>query len=673
MIRFKTAAAMSALCAAQVVALGACADMTPPPQYPVSAPAPAPVPVAPAPAPAPVAPPPAPDDDTPKAAPTAPVGSSALPATPGAKVAPPKSKPSARLEPRYETASFYLFAASSDGASVTVGKGDTLAKIAKKVGVSIDDLAKANKIEPPYTLKLGQTLTVPGKAPEPTVAPEKPSKAAKGKGKAAAKPEPKPPETVTVGKGDTLAKIAKKAGVSIDDLAKANNLSAPYRLKQGQTLVLSGDGAASDEPAASSAPASKPEKASKADKPPAPASVKVGKGQTLQSIADKAGVPVAELAKLNHLKKPYRVKRGQVIKLPADESDTAPAPSLSLRGEKSHGGAVQKAAPPKVVTAGRHDTLQTIADKAGVPVAELAKLNHLKKPYKIKRGQKIKVPGHAAPEAAAPSAPASYQVQKGDTLYSIARKFSTTPQALADANGLDLGAHVKVGRRLQLPGGPLDRPAPPATASRAPSREPGQPVPYSTLPANPGAAPITPGVGPSTAPPSSSLTEKLTPYTRPNSLPPPAATSATPPGGSSDAEVSAAGRGFFQWPVRGRLLAGFGPSAAGQRNAGMDLAAPANTPVMAAAAGEVVYSGNSVPGYGNLVLIRHEGGWVTAYAHLANLDVKMRQTVAQGQQIGQVGTTGGVDQPQLHFEVRYAPNVKDAARPIDPMLVLPPQ
>jgi murein DD-endopeptidase MepM/ murein hydrolase activator NlpD len=247
-------------------------------------------------------------------------------------------------------------------------------------------------------------------------------------------------------------------------------------------------------------------------------------------------------------------------------------------------------------------------------------------------------------------------VQKGDTLYSIGRKFSTSPQAIADANGLDMGTHLNAGRKLQLPGGPLDHPAP-ATTTRSPSREPSQPVPYSSLPSNPGAAPVTP---PASSSPPGGLTEKLTPYTRPNTLPPPAATSQTPAGGTTDADVSAAGRGFFQWPV-------------GQRNAGMDLAAPANTPVMAAAAGEVVYSGNSVPGYGNLVLIRHDGGWVTAYAHLANLDVKMRQTVAQGQQIGQVGTTGGATEPQLHFEVRYAPNVKDAARPIDPMLVLPPQ
>ena len=135
--------------------------------------------------------------------------------------------------------------------------------------------------------------------------------------------------------------------------------------------------------------------------------------------------------------------------------------------------------------------------------------------------------------------------------------------------------------------------------------------------------------------------------------------------------MAAAGKGLFQWPVRGDILQKFGPLAGGQRSDGVDIGDAVGTPVIAAAAGEVVYAGNSLPGFGNMVLLRHDGGWVTVYAHLASLDVKMRQTVAQGQTIGAVGQTGGVSQPQLHFEVRYAPTAKDKPRTIDPMLVLP--
>ncbi|RYG03674.1 MAG: M23 family metallopeptidase, partial [Caulobacteraceae bacterium] len=94
-------------------------------------------------------------------------------------------------------------------------------------------------------------------------------------------------------------------------------------------------------------------------------------------------------------------------------------------------------------------------------------------------------------------------------------------------------------------------------------------------------------------------------------------------------------------------------------------------PVRAAAAGDVVYAGDQVPGFGNLVLVKHADGWVTAYGHMSRVDVKMQQKITQGQQIGQAGSTGGVTEPQLHFEVRYAPTPQDRARPIDPKLVLP--
>jgi murein DD-endopeptidase MepM/ murein hydrolase activator NlpD len=715
MTSFKMAATLTVLCAA----LGACADLTPRPQYPVRTPV-APAPVAPAPAPpapAPSPPPAAPsEDDPPKAAPSTPVDQSTLPPPPGAKVAPP------RRSSANDADDVMVGSAAADDSSVTVGKGDTLAKIAKKAGVSTEDLAKANKIEAPYRLRIGQTLSLPGSTSEPALpkgkaakssaskAAEQPKTVTVDKGDTLAKiakktgvsmedlaeanglaapyrltagevlalspaaPEPAPPKskpgksepveakTVTVGKGDTLAKIAKTAGVSIDDLAKANNLAAPYRLKAGQTLTV---------PAAAPPrePAPKAE-APKASKTAAPTSVKVGKGQTLQTIADKAGVLVADLAKLNHIKKPYRVRRGQTIQLPVQDEAAAES---ELPPAQSHAKApAAKAAPPRVVTAGRHDTLQTIADRAGVPVVELAKLNHLKKPYRIKRGQKIKLPGSAAEAPEVSAASSAYKVKKGDTLYSIARQFHTDAKTLADANGLSTGARLTVGRRLQIPGGPLDKPVPtrrpvpvtPEASSPSSAAEPTAPVPYSSLPTNPPTS-SAPGLAP---PPVTSTPYRAPqPYTRPA----PAPEASAPAPTLSDTDIAAAGKGLFQWPIRGRILSMYGTKPGAQRNDGLDIAGAMGDPVRAAAGGEVVYAGNSVPGFGNLVLIRHDGGWVTVYAHLANIDVKMRQIVAQGQQIGEVGQTGGVDQTQLHFEVRYAPNVKDKAKLVDPLLVLP--
>jgi len=249
MRRFKTAAAMTVLCAA----LGACAvDLTPRPQYPAPQVTPPPPPAAaPAPPPAP-APTVKSDDDAPKAAPSTPVEQSTLPPPPGAKAASPKR--GSALEPRYETGvDILMFAAASEDSSVTVGKGDTLAKIAKTAGVSMDDLAKANKLEAPYKLKLGQKLALPDSEPAPAASSSRArtaaSKAVKSEPKA---PEPKPAETVTVGKGDTLQKLAKAAGVSMDDLAKANGIAAPYKLRVGQKITLGGAAASDEAPASSS-------------------------------------------------------------------------------------------------------------------------------------------------------------------------------------------------------------------------------------------------------------------------------------------------------------------------------------------------------------------------------------------------------------------------------------
>ena len=141
--------------------------------------------------------------------------------------------------------------------------------------------------------------------------------------------------------------------------------------------------------------------------------------------------------------------------------------------------------------------------------------------------------------------------------------------------------------------------------------------------------------------------------------------------GVTQLAVASAGRGRFTWPVRGEIISPFGVKGVGRRNDGIDIRSPQGTSVQAAAAGDVVYAGDQVPGFGNLVLVKHSDGWVTAYAHLQTISVSMRQAVVQGQTLGSVGSTGGVSEPQLHFEIRYAPTPAEKARPVDPLLVLP--
>src|SRR6185437_12050638 len=121
----------------------------------------------------------------------------------------------------------------------------------------------------------------------------------------------------------------------------------------------------------------------------------------------------------------------------------------------------------------------------------------------------------------------------------------------------------------------------------------------------------------------------------------------------------------FVWPVRGRILSSFGSGPDGTRNDGINIAAPAGAPVLAAAAGTVAYAGNELRGYGNLILIKHAGGFITAYAHNSVLLVRRGEAVRRGEIIARIGATGAVAEPQLHFEIRRG------TRSLDPSDYLP--
>jgi murein DD-endopeptidase MepM/ murein hydrolase activator NlpD len=123
-----------------------------------------------------------------------------------------------------------------------------------------------------------------------------------------------------------------------------------------------------------------------------------------------------------------------------------------------------------------------------------------------------------------------------------------------------------------------------------------------------------------------------------------------------------AGSLTFRWPVKGRVISGYGSKPGGLRNEGINIAVPEGTDVRAAEAGVVAYAGNELKGYGNLVLIRHEGGWVTAYAHNKDLFVKRGDTVKRGDVISKAGQTGSVSSPQVHFEVRKGATAMDPMR-----------
>ena len=121
----------------------------------------------------------------------------------------------------------------------------------------------------------------------------------------------------------------------------------------------------------------------------------------------------------------------------------------------------------------------------------------------------------------------------------------------------------------------------------------------------------------------------------------------------------------FRWPLAGRVISDFGTSSTGERNDGINISAQQGEPVRASASGTVSYCGNELKGYGNLVLIRHDDGYITAYAHVANFIVSRDDQVLAGQVIAYAGATGDVTAPQLHFEIRKG------VRALDPRSVLP--
>lgn len=288
------------------------------------------------------------------------------------------------------------------------------------------------------------------------------------------------------------------------------------------------------------------------------------------------------------------------------------------------------------------DTLYSIAREMGVSVDYLAERNGISDPSRIRIGQRIEGPG---------SAGKAYVVQSGDTLSAIARRFNVSVADLATENNVSASGVIRPNQRLLLPPGYRDsgpqriqvatRPAAPVT-----------PTPTPVRPATPAApTPVTP----------------VAPVT-----PPPAVPQTSGPATVSDLQT--AGRGMFRWPVQGPVTGGYGSRGVNQQSNGITISAAYGDNVAASAAGQVVYAGDELADFGNLVLIQHgDTGFVTAYAHLADISVTPQQNVTQGQIIGRVGQSGGVTGPQLYFEMRHQPSTRDMARPFDPMLLLPPR
>lgn len=317
------------------------------------------------------------------------------------------------------------------------------------------------------------------------------------------------------------------------------------------------------------------------------------------------------------------------------------------------------------------DHIDAIARDLNTTREELVRANRLKKPYQIVPGQHLKVPVAKA-----------YVAVSGDTMAGVAKRFGVGLGELSALN--DLGEHARLssGMSIALPSRYTDHGPARTVVSRDVYETPRPKATYKTepsypRPANPAPSyqasggPYVPSAAALAAAAAHKAAASQTPSSTESAARPPVYSPAPSAPAPSAAAVVQLGQGKFIWPVRGQILSAFGDAGMGRRNDGIDIGAPAGSEVKAAAVGEVVYAGDQVPGFGNLVLVKHADGWVSAYAHLATINVRMRDTVYQGQVLGTVGETGGVSTPQLHFELRYAATAADKAKPVDPTQVLP--
>ena len=266
--------------------------------------------------------------------------------------------------------------------------------------------------------------------------------------------------------------------------------------------------------------------------------------------------------------------------------------------------------------------------------------------------------------APAERGPQTITVQRGQTLSEIAHSYHVPMRVIAEANGLSPPYPIQVGRTLVIPGaGQLRLAAAPAlVAALPPAPQPGVPQPMTGPDLPPPVALEPPSVSAAPLAPPAALPEAKP---GPAAIPPPIA--APPPSrevpGSPDSSGAAmhpaAGTGTFLWPVRGHILAAYGTKSDGTHNDGINIAASRGTAVQAVDAGVVAYTGNELRGYGNLVLVKHANGWISAYAHCDAILVKRGEKVGRGQVIARVGSTGNVSEPQLHFELRRGQHAVD--------------
>lgn len=298
----------------------------------------------------------------------------------------------------------------------------------------------------------------------------------------------------------------------------------------------------------------------------------------------------------------------------------APPPAWEARPVEADAQVVA----PSVYVVQPGDNLRRIAERTGAASEAIARVNGIAPPFIIRPDQRLQIPGGRW-----------HLVRSGQTGIAIARAYGTEWSRIVDANLLAEPYILRTGQRILIPGDQRPR----SLAERAAA---------FTLDIDDLVTGSQPAIAENAAPARPVATaRRVLPSTTPVAEP-------------------ARAVGGFQWPVAGgRIVRRFGPGASGERNDGIKIAVPLQTPVAAAADGVVAYAGSDIPSLGGLVILKHGSRLTSVYGHAGQLLVQRGQSVKRGQTIALSGDTGAANQPELHFEIR------DGRSPVDPIARLP--
>ena len=308
--------------------------------------------------------------------------------------------------------------------------------------------------------------------------------------------------------------------------------------------------------------------------------------------------------------------------LPKPRPSFARAPAEPVAPPLNPLAASQSFDPPKPIVSGGQahmvragETLSSLSRAYGVSLRAVIAQNNLTPPYGLRIGQEIIIPQGR-----------EHRVVKGDTVYSLSLRYDLPIAELAARNGLQVPYTLFIGQRLIVPG---------VVEQRILAENPRSPLNFAQTSSESLSSQSVP-------PQSSGSPVKIRPRKRPLSR------SIEPSVPQAPARTS----NRFLRPVQGQVISGFGPKAGGIFNDGINIAVRLGAPVRAAENGVVVYAGSRLKGFGQMLLIKHADGWLTAYAHNSEILVAQGDIVRRGQPVARAGQSGNVDRPQLHFEVR---------------------